>query len=101
MAIPAFIASSEDEIVFYSIGTGDNRGAMGLGEFAARKEGEETVAVNGVCYDCVKVGIVLTAFSWAWKGQYWFDKKSGQMIQSGEKGKGISDKIMYQANDIK
>lgn len=38
MAMPAFIASAEKEIVFYSIGTGDNRGAMGLGEFAAKKK---------------------------------------------------------------
>lgn len=96
MAMPAFIASSEDEIVFYSIGTGDNRGAMGLGEFAAKKEGEETVTVNGVSYDCVKISFVLTMFAWAWKGLYWFDKKTGQMVQSGEKGKGISDKIIYQ-----
>lgn len=101
MAMPAFIASSEAEMVFYSIGTGDNRGAMGLGEFAAKKEGEETVTVNGVSYDCVKVSFVLTAFSWAWKGLYWYDKKSGQMVQSGEKGKGISEKIMYQVKEIR
>ena len=42
MAMPAFIASEEKQIVFYSIGTGNNRGAMGLGEFAAEKNGEES-----------------------------------------------------------
>lgn len=31
MAIPAFIASAQAEIIFYSIGTGNNRGTMGLG----------------------------------------------------------------------
>ena len=95
MAMPAFIASAEEEIIFYSIGTGDNRGAMGLGEFAAKKEGEEIVTVNGVSYDCVKVSFVLTMFSWAWKGLYWYDKKTGQMVQSGEKGKGVKEKLTY------
>ncbi len=101
MAMPAFIASSEEEIIFYSIGTGDNRGAMGLSEFAAKKEGEETITVNGVFYECVKISFVLTAFSWAWKGLYWFDKKTGQMVQSGEKGKGSAEKIFYQVKEIK
>ena len=73
--------------MFYSIGTGNNRGAMGLGEFAAEKAGEETVTVDGRSYDCVKITLVLTAFSWAWTGFYWYDKKSGQLVQSGEKGK--------------
>lgn len=101
MAMPAFIASSEEEIVFYSIGTGDNRGAMGLGEFAAKKEGEETVTVNGTSYDCVKVSFVLTMFSWAWKGLYWYDKRTGQMVQSGEKGKGVKERVTYRVKEIK
>ncbi len=100
MAMPAFISSAQDEIVFYSIGTGDNRGAMGLGEFAAKKEGEETVSVNGIAYDCVKISFVLTMFSWAWKGLYWYDKKTGQMVQSGEKGRGTPEKIMYRFKEI-
>ncbi|MCH5192438.1 MAG: amidohydrolase family protein [Oscillospiraceae bacterium] len=100
MAMPAFIASSEKEIVFYSIGTGDNRGAMGLGEFAAKKEGEETVTVNGVSCDCVKISFVLTVFSWAWKGLYWYDKKTGQMVQSGEQAGGTK-KITYTLKELK
>jgi hypothetical protein len=95
MAMPAFIHSAQNEIVFYSIGTGDNRGAMGLGEFAAKKESEEAVSVNGISYDCVKISFVLTMFPWAWKGLYWYDKKTGQMVQSGEKGKGTPEKIVY------
>lgn len=87
MAMPAFIASEEQQIVFYSIGTGNNRGAMGLGEFAAEKAGEETISVNGRSFDCVKIAVVLTAFSWAWTGYYWYDKQSGQLVQTGEKGK--------------
>ena len=87
MAMPAFIASDEKQIVFYSIGTGNNRGAMGLGEFAAEKAGEETVEVGGKKYDCVKITFVLTAFSWAWTGLYWYDKKTYQLVKSGEKGK--------------
>ena len=99
MAMPAFIASKEKKIVFYSIGTGDNRGAMGLGEFAAEKAGEETVTVNGKTYDCVKLTFVLTAFSWAWTGFFWYDKKSGQLVQSGEKGK-TGNKTDYQLSEI-
>ena len=95
MAMPAFIASEEQQIVFYSIGTGNNRGALELGEFAAEKAGEETVEVNGTAYDCVKVTLVLTAFSWAWTGLFWYDKESGQLVQTGEKGKG-AEKLGYQ-----
>ncbi|MBQ3374755.1 MAG: amidohydrolase family protein [Oscillospiraceae bacterium] len=88
LAMPAFIASEEKQIVFYSIGTGDNRGAMNLGEFAAEKAGEETVEINGRTYDCVKLSYVLTVFAWAWTGFCWYDKKTGQLVQTGEKGKG-------------
>lgn len=95
LAMPAFIHSSLDEILFYSIGTGDNRGAMSLGEFAAKKIGEEEVSIGDLTYSCVKIKFVLTMFSWAWSGYYWYDKKLGQLVQSGEsKGKNI--KIQYQ-----
>ena len=87
LAMPAFIASEEKQIVFYSIGTGNNRGAMGLGEFAAEKAGEETIEVGGKQYDSIKMTMVLTAFSWAWTGLYWYDRKTGQFLKSGEKGK--------------
>ncbi len=95
LAMPAFIASDEKQIVFYSVGTGNNRGAMGLGEFAAEKAGEETISVNGKSYDCVKISFVLTAFSWAWTGFYWYDKQTGQLVQTGEKGKN-AEKSGYQ-----
>ena len=95
LAMPAFIQSHLDEILFYSIGTGDNRGAMGLGEFAAKKIGVEEVTIGDASYLCVKISFALTMFSWAWSGYYWYDKKSGQLVQAGEiKGKHI--KIQYQ-----
>lgn len=96
MAMPAFISSAQEEILFYSIGTGDNRGAMGLGEFAAKKCGEESVELNGKIYLCDKISFVLTQFSWAWTGYYWFDKETGQMVQSGEK-KGNSAAVKVRA----
>lgn len=37
MAMPAFIASEEKQIVFYSIGTGNNRGAMALANSPLKK----------------------------------------------------------------
>lgn len=100
MAMPAFIHSAQKDIVFYSIGTGDNRGAMGLGEFAAKKEGEETITLNENSYDCVKISFVLTMFTWAWKGLYWYDKKTEQMVQNGEKRKGVPEKIVYRLKEI-
>lgn len=94
MALPAFLKSSENEILLYSIGTGNNRGAMNLGEFAAKKLGIEQIIVNGSAYSCYKVSLVLNMFSWAWTGLYWYDIQTGQLIQSGEK-KGKTEKILY------
>lgn len=93
-AMPAFVMSEQEEILFYSIGTGNNRGAMGLGEFAAKKLGEENIELNGKSYSCIKVSFVLTMFSWAWTGLYWYDKNTGMLVQSGEK-KGNSVNIQY------
>lgn len=83
-AMPAFIHSLQEEILFYSIGTGNNRGAMSLGEFAAKKLSEECVWAAGKTYDCIKISFVLTMFSFAWTGLYWYDKETGILIQSGE-----------------
>ena len=94
MAMPAFIKSNEKKILFYSIGVGDNRGAMGLGEFAAKKLGEEIITVDDIDYSCDKISFVLTMFSWAWSGLYWYDKKTGQLVQSGEKTRNF-EKINY------
>lgn len=93
-SMPAFVMSEQEEILFYSIGTGNNRGAMGLGEFAAKKLGEENIELNGKSYSCIKVSFVLTVFSWAWTGLYWYDKNTGMLVQSGEK-KGNSVNIQY------
>lgn len=87
IAMPAFIASKEQEITFYSIGTGNNMGAMGLGEFAAKKVGNEKIIVNNRSYECVKISYVITAFSWAWTGYLWYDLKTNQLVKTGEKGK--------------
>lgn len=100
-AIPAFVHSDQDEILFYSIGTGNNRGAMGLGEFAAKKLGEESVTVDNRTYDCVKVSFVLTMFSWAWTGIYWYDKETGIMVQSGEKKTNGNIRIQYKVKGQK
>ncbi|MCM1160793.1 MAG: amidohydrolase family protein [Roseburia sp.] len=94
-AMPAFVHSTLDEIIFYSIGTGNNRGAMGLGEFAAKKLGEESITVNDRNYACIKVSFVLTMFSWAWTGIYWYEKETGILIQSGEKKENGNICIQY------
>ena len=94
MCLPAFVHSELDEILFYSIGTGDNRGAMALGEFAVKKEGSDNVTIDGTEYSCDKISMVLTMFSWAWTGLYWYDKKTGQLVQSGTQ-KGKSETILW------
>ena len=99
LSMPAFIASDEKQIVFYAIGTGNNRGAMQLGEFSAEKAGEETIDVDGKQYDCVKLTFVLTAFTWAWTGLYWYDKKSGQLVKTGEKRK-AAEKTGYLLTEL-
>ncbi len=100
MSLPAFAASGLDEILFYPIGTGDNRGAMSLGEFAAKKLGDEEVTVNGKTYSCTKISLVLTMFSWAWTGLYWYDKESQLLIQSGVK-KGSQVKITQTLREVR
>lgn len=87
IALPAFIASKEQEIIFYSLGTENNMGAMGLGEFAAKKAGNEKIIVNNRAYECVKISYVITAFSWAWTGYLWYDVKTNQLVKTSEKGK--------------
>lgn len=87
MNLSAFVKSDLEEILYYSIGTGNNRGAMGLGEFASKKIGTEQIEVNGKKYECVKVSTVLTMFAFAWTGYYWYDKETGVLIQSATKGK--------------
>lgn len=99
-AMPAFIHSVQEEILFYSIGTGNNRGAMGLGEFAAKKLSEETLEAAGKTYDCIKLSFVLTMFSWAWTGLYWYDKETGILIQSGEKGAKDGVRIQYKLKGL-
>jgi len=94
MNMPAFINSGLEEILFYSIGTGDNRGAMSLGEFAAKNLGTEDITIEGTKYSCVKVSFVLTMFSWAWTGLYWYDRKTGQLVQNGTK-KGDDETILW------
>lgn len=100
MCFPAFVNSKLDEILFYPIGTGDNRGAMSLGEFAAKKLGTEEVNLDGKSYSCEKVSLVLTMFSWAWTGLFWYDSETGQLVQSGEK-KGNKEKILWKLKEFR
>ena len=100
MSLPAFAASKLDEILFYPIGTGDNRGALSLGEFAAKKLGDEEVTVNGKTFSCTKVSLVLTMFSWAWTGLFWYDKETNMLIQSGVK-KGNKEIIAQTIKELK
>lgn len=87
MNLSAFVKSDLEEMCYYSIGTGNNRGAMTLGEFAAKKVAEETLEVHGRNVDCIRVEVVLTMFAFAWTGLYWYDKETGVFIKSATKGK--------------
>ena len=99
LCLPAFSASELDEILFYSIGTGNNMGAMSPGEFGVKKIGTEDVTIDGKTYFCKKLSMVLTMFSWAWTGIYWIDTETGLLVQSGEK-KGKNEKIMWQLKKL-
>ena len=99
MCFPAFAHSKLDEILFYPIGTGDNRGAMSLGEFAAKKIGTEKVSIDDKTYSCIKISLVLTMFSWAWTGLFWVDTATGQLVQSGVK-KGNKEKPEWQLKEL-
>ena len=87
MNLCAFVKSDLEEILYYSIGTGNNRGAMTLGEFAAKKTTEEDITINGTTHHCIRVDVVLTMFAFAWTGYYWYDKETGLFIKSATKGK--------------
>ena len=100
MSLPAFVNSSLDEILFYPIGTGDNQGAMSLGEFAAKNIGTEVINVNGKDYTCTKLSLVLTMFSWAWTGLYWYDQETGQLVQSGTQ-KGKNENILWKLKEFR
>ena len=99
ISIPAFVNSTLSECLFYCIGTGDNRGAMALSEFAAKKIGEENLTINGTTYSCNKISFVITMFSWAWTGLYWYDKQTGHLIQTGEK-KGAKETVIWQIKEF-
>ena len=99
MCFPAFADSKLDEILFYPIGTGNNRGAMSLGEFAAKKIGTEKVSIDDKTYSCIKISLVLTMFSWAWTGLFWVDTATGQVVQSGVK-KGNKEKPEWQLKEL-
>ena len=100
MCFPAFADSKLDEILFYPIGTGDNRGAMSLGEFAAKKIGTEKVSIDDKTYSCIKISLVLTMFSWAWTGLFWYDKETNMLIQSGVK-RGNKEKTTQTLKEFK
>ena len=63
------------------------------------KKMKETIDVDGRQYDCVKLTFVLTAFTWAWTGLYWYDKNSGQPVKTGEKRK-AAEKTGYLLTEL-
>ena len=82
-----FAISNADEIHYFAIGTGENRGALELSEFTSKKAGEEKLTVDGITYECVKVNTVITKYAFIWTGMSWYEKTSGKLIQYAVKGK--------------
>ncbi len=80
-----FVKSDYEKISYYSIGT-DGRGALNLTEFNSQKEGEEIVEIDGKKYECIKIGTVISQYSFIWKGYSWHDKETGTLIKYAAKG---------------
>lgn len=82
----SFIKSKYEKISYYAIGT-SGRGALNLVKFDAKKEGNETIEVDGKKYDCIKIATVLSEYSFVWTGYSWHDKDTGVLIKYANKGK--------------
>lgn len=81
----SFAKSGYEKISYYSIGT-DGRGALELTQFDSQKEGDETIEVDGKKYECIKIGTVISEYSFIWKGYSWYDKEIGTLIKYVTKG---------------
>lgn len=85
-AFGPFIKSNEDKIDYFSIGS-EGHGALSMMKFESKKEGAETISVDGRTYDCIKVGTVIANYSFIWKGYSWHDKRTGILVKFVTKGK--------------
>lgn len=86
-ALSTFALSSHQEIHYFAIGTANNRGALELSEFTSTKVGDESLIIDGITYDCIKVHTVITKYAFIWTGISWYEKSSGKLIQYAVKGK--------------
>ena len=84
--LSSFAKSQEDEIHYFAIGTGDNRGALEMTEFTSKKEGIETVEISGTSYECQKISTVITKYAFIWTGYGWYEKESGKLLKYAAKG---------------
>lgn len=82
----SFAKAQEEEINYFSIGTGENRGALEMTEFTSRKEGIEIIEVSGISYECIKISTVISKYSFIWTGYGWYEKESGKLIRYSSKG---------------
>lgn len=81
----SFAKSNHERISYYSIGT-EGRGALSWTKFESQKEGDETIEIGGKKYECIKIGTVISEYSFIWKGYSWHDKETGTLVKYVTKG---------------
>lgn len=81
----SFAKSDHERISYYSIGT-EGRGALSWTKFDSQKEGNETIEIGDKKYECIKIGTVISEYSFIWKGYSWHDKETGTLVKYVIKG---------------
>ncbi|HAR63694.1 MAG TPA: hypothetical protein DF296_12200 [Candidatus Margulisbacteria bacterium] len=97
-----FVVSDKSEIVFWCIAVFDP-GAMEIGEFSAKKDGEEVIKINGKSVNAVHLKITFTDWkSVFWQGDFWCRREDGQyVLYKGVEGPGGAEIVTILVREIR